>query len=294
MNSGYHPKPFIRGLWQTIQRGTVWTGEIRNRAKDDTIYWVDTTIVPLCDSSGTPYKYLAIRYDITDRKRAEAKLREQATLTRLGEMAAVVAHEVKNPLAGISGALQVIGSRMHPESGDRAVIGDIQARIDSLNEMVQDLLMFARPKPPTLGRVTLGALLDNTSSMLRRDPGLDVEVSIRGDNPTIRADGEQLQNVFFNLLLNAAQAMGGKGRIDVSVAPSDDGYRVSIADRGPGLDPAVSERMFEPFFTTKHRGSGLGLPTARRIVEVHGGRLIAQSRPGGGAVMVVSLPSANP
>ena len=294
VNSGYHPKAFIRGLWQTIKAGRIWTGEIRNRAKDGSVYWVDTTIVPLCDSSGTPYKYLAIRYDITDRKRAEAKLREQATLTRLGEMAAVVAHEVKNPLAGISGALQVISSRMPADSGDRAVIGDIQARIDSLNEMVQDLLMFARPKPPALAQVRLGSLLATTSSLLRRDPALDVEVSIRGENPTIRADGEQLQNAFFNLLLNAAQAMGGKGTIDVSVEPSGETYEVSVADRGPGLEPETLEKMFEPFFTTKHRGSGLGLPTARRIVEAHGGRLVGRPRPGGGAIMVVSLPAASP
>ena len=130
--------------------------------------------------------------------------------------------------------------------------------------------------------------------MLRRDPSLDVEVSISGENPTIRADGEQLQNAFFNLLLNAAQAMEGKGRIEVVVEQDSDGYRVTIADRGPGLEPDVSDKMFEPFFTTKHRGSGLGLPTARRIVEAHGGRLTAQPRQGGGAVMVVSLPSGRP
>ena len=294
VNSGFHPKEFIRGLWQTIGRGVVWKGEVRNSAKDGSIYWVDTTIVPFCDASGTPYQYLAIRYDITDRKRAEAQLREQATLTRLGEMAAVVAHEVKNPLAGISGALQVIGGRMPADSGDRAVIGDIQARIDSLNEMVQDLLTFARPKPPALATATIGSVLTSTSALLRRDPGLEVEVIIAGDNPTIRADGEQLQNVFFNLFLNAAQAMKGKGRIDVAVEPGGAGYDITIADRGSGLTPEVADKMFEPFFTTKHRGSGLGLPIARRVVEAHGGRLTARPRDGGGAVMVVNLPAAHP
>ena len=116
INSGYHPKEFFRTLWTTIGSGQIWTGEIRNRAKSGEIYWVDTTIVPFLDDRGKPYQYVAIRFEITERKRAEARLREQETLARLGEMAAVVAHEVKNPLAGIRGAVQVIGGRMAPEA----------------------------------------------------------------------------------------------------------------------------------------------------------------------------------
>src|SRR5215813_4949017 len=109
INSGYHSKEFIRDLWHTIANGRIWRGEIRNRAKDGTIYWVDSTIVPFLDERRMPYQYMAIRYEITDRKRTEETLREQAALARLGEMAAVVAHEVKNPLAAIMGALQIIG-----------------------------------------------------------------------------------------------------------------------------------------------------------------------------------------
>jgi PAS domain S-box-containing protein len=109
INSAHHPKAFFQKLWGTIARGDVWSGEIRNRAKDGSLYWVDTTIVPFLDDQGRPHQYMAIRFEVTERKRAEAQLREQETLARLGEMAAVVAHEVKNPLAGIRGALQVIG-----------------------------------------------------------------------------------------------------------------------------------------------------------------------------------------
>src|ERR1043166_2290559 len=119
INSAFHPKEFIRHLWTTIASGKVWKGELRNRAKDGSIYWVDTTIVPFLNTAGKPYQYMAIRYEITDRKRTEKLLQEQAALARLGEMAAVVAHEVKNPIAGIRGALQVISSRMAPELRDR-------------------------------------------------------------------------------------------------------------------------------------------------------------------------------
>src|SRR5262245_17687426 len=112
INSAYHPKAFIRDLWHTIARGEIWRGELRNRAKDGSLYWVDTTIVPLLDPAGKPRQYLAIRSEITQRKLVEDQLREQASLTKLGELAAIVAHEVRNPLAGIRGSLQVLESRL--------------------------------------------------------------------------------------------------------------------------------------------------------------------------------------
>ena len=104
INSALHAKEFIRNLWHTIANGRVWHGEIRNRAKDGHYYWVDTTIVPFLNERGKPYQYIAIRADITARKEAEERLTQQASLARVGQLAAVVAHEVKNPLAGIKGA----------------------------------------------------------------------------------------------------------------------------------------------------------------------------------------------
>src|SRR5207237_9616101 len=129
INSGFHPTEFIRDLWQTIAHGRVWHGEIRNRAKDGTFYWVDTTIVPLLDGHGKPYQYIAIRHDITERKLAEERLRHQEALARVGQLAAMVAHEVKNPLAGIKGALQIIMSRRPPGDSEVVVMRDISARI---------------------------------------------------------------------------------------------------------------------------------------------------------------------
>lgn len=291
INSGYHPKEFIRNMWVTIANGKIWRGEIRNRAKDGSFYWVDTTIVPFLDGRGKPYQYMAIRYEITDRKRAEDRLREQEALARLGSMAAVVAHEVKNPIAGIRGALQVIGARMAGDSRDKPVIGEIIARLDSLNRIVQDLLIFARPRELKAEPIDLKALMLSTVDLLKRDPALAAfHVSVSGDGAVVHADAEQLQLVFQNILMNAAQAMSCAGRVDVAIERSPDGWTISMADSGPGMPPEVREKVFEPFFTTKNRGTGLGMPIARRVVEAHGGRIGIDARPSGGTVVTISLP----
>jgi PAS domain S-box-containing protein len=292
LNSGLHPKDFIRGLWTTIARGHIWRGEIRNRAKDGSLYWVDTTIVPFLDAAGKPYQYMAIRYEITDRKASEKQLQEQAALARLGEMAAVVAHEVKNPIAGIRGALQVISSRMPPEQRDRAVMGDIIARLDGLNAVVHDLLVFARPRDLRTEPVDLAALLNSTVDLIRRDPTCAaIDVRIEGASGLVRADPAQLQLAFQNVLINAAQAMNGQGRVRVTLAASASRCRVSIADAGPGMPPDARQHAFEPFFTTKSRGTGLGLPIAKRIVEAHGGEIEIASPPAGGTVVTLLLPT---
>src|SRR5215212_6604809 len=159
INSAHHPKEFIRGLWRTIAQGQVWRGELCNRAKDGSIYWVDTTIVPLLNQDGKPRQYLAIRSDITQRKAAEQQLADQAALAQLGQLAAVVAHEVRNPLAGVKGSLQVLRSRPAIDAGDKRVIEAMIARLDTLNSKVEDILRFARPRSPVLEAIEVRPVL---------------------------------------------------------------------------------------------------------------------------------------
>jgi PAS domain S-box-containing protein len=294
LNSSFHDKDFIRSLWRTIAQGHVWRGELRNRAKDSTLYWVDTTIVPFLNEHGKPWQYMAIRYDISERKRQEERLREQAALARVGEMAAVVAHEVRNPLAGIRGALQVIGSRLPAASQDASVLKDVLLRIDSLNGIVDDLLQFARPRQLRLTPLAIGAFMADAAAWLKQDHSMGlVEIDVEPSDVIIEADPDQLRLVFTNLLLNAAQAVQQRGRITIAFDVQGEACAVSVRDSGPGIPEEVRTRVFEPFFTTKHRGTGLGLPTAKRIVEMHGGTIDVTCPGEGGTVVTVVLPIAS-
>jgi PAS domain S-box-containing protein len=292
LNSGLHPVEFFKEMYRTIANGGVWRGEIRNRAKDGTYYWVDTTIVPFLRDDGRPHQYLAIRYDITERKRSEAALRNQTALVQLGKMAAVVAHEVRNPLAGIKGAMQVLGRRLSETSAEYGVIVEVIKRIDTLNEIVDDLLQFARPHEPVLRAFAAATLVEETISLLREDPRFgEVVIGLDLEDATVIGDLEQLKLVILNLLINAAQAMGGRGTLRVFVRAIPGWHEVRIIDQGPGISPEARDHLFEPFFTTKHRGTGLGLATARRILEGHRGSIALEASAGGGTTAVVRLPA---
>ena len=291
INSGHHPKEFIRDLWRTIAGGHVWHGEICNRAKDGHLYWVDTTIVPFLNERGKPYQYIAIRADITARKQAEEQLARQAALAQVGQLAAVVAHEVRNPLAGVKGAIQILISRRQGDDPELPVMRDIVARIDSLSELINDLMLCARPRAPRLHATELRALVNDAITIARRDPGAEhVEITVDGAEMTAAVDAEMIRASVLNLLLNAVQAMAGRGRIAVALLRRNTTAEIGVRDSGPGIPPDIRDQVLEPFFTTKARGGGLGLPIAKRTAEMHGGALTLDCPPGGGTIVTLSLP----
>lgn len=291
VNSAYHPPSFIADLWRTIASGRVWHGEIRNRAKQGHYYWVDTTIVPFLNQAGKPYQYIAIRSDITARKEAEQQLTHQAALARVGQMAAVLAHEIRNPLAGIKGAIEVIMSRRRADDPERPIMRDIVNRIESLGELLNDLMVFARPRPPSFAPVPVSTLIHDAITLVRRDPvAAAVEMETTGADVTASVDAALIRATLLNLLLNAAQAMGGRGRITIALAADGERATLQVCDNGPGVPAELREEIFEPFFTTKARGGGLGLSIARRTAELHGGTLTLVCPEGGGTVVTLALP----
>ena len=309
LNSAHHPKAYIRELWRTIATGRVWRGELRNRAKDGTFYWVDTTIVPFLDERGKPEEYLAIRTDITERKHIEAQLRQRDTLAQLGQMAAIIAHEVKNPLAGISGAIQVISSRMSSESRDAQVLKEVIARIGSLNEVLGGLLEFARPPTPLARDTRLDDFVQPARVYLRDHPSYRfIRFSVSGEGVRITGDPTLLGRAVLNLVINAAQAherpvdsgppmgslAGEAPSIHVDVSARKGEVVIAVRDNGPGMDATVMAELFRPFFTTKVAGTGLGLSIVKQTAEAHGGRVEVQSEPGRTTFSVILPRPATP
>jgi PAS domain S-box-containing protein len=254
-HDGYLARYLATGVQKIIGIGR----EVTGLRKDRSTFPLHLSVGEMTVSGDR--KFTGILHDLSARVRIEEQLREQSTLARLGEMAAVIAHEVKNPLAGIRGAIQVIGGRLPAGSRDASMTKEIVARIDALNDLMKDLLLFARPPLPRLTAVEITRLVAATADLLKEDPALKgVRVEVDGSVPPIDADPELLKIVFQNLLMNGAQAMQGAGTIRVFVKTIDSSCHIVFSDAGPGIPEAIREKIFTPFFTTKARGSGLGLP----------------------------------
>lgn len=302
VNSGHHPKTYIRDLWRTIAQGRVWRGELRNLAKDGTHYWVDTTIVPLLRPDGKPEQYLAIRNDVTERKRVEALLRAKETMAQLGQMATVIAHEVRNPLAGISGAIQVIAGRLPQESREVQILRDVIDRVKNLDEVLTGLLDFARPRTPHPRPCSVRDIVEQASMFFRDTPTHQgIHFDIAGPDVKVHADPELLGRALLNLVMNAAQSIangprdekredGPLGHVRVEIVDKDLDVVIAVVDDGPGLAEGVEEHLFRPFFTTKVKGTGLGLAVVKQAVDAHGGRLEVSSRRGGETRFSMVLP----
>ena len=262
--------------------------EVQGRRKDGSTFPLHLSVGQIAIDG--EQRFTGILHDLSARVGLEEQLREQATLVKLGEMAAVIAHEVKNPLAGIRGAIQVIAGRA-PEGMPPQVLKEIVARIDALDQMMKDLLLFARPPKLNRVRTDVVPLVESTAGLLSQDPALrELDIEVAGNAPPVSADQDMLRIVFQNLMINSAHAMQGKGTIRVGVGAVDSACQITFTDSGPGIPADIRDKIFTPFFTTKSRGSGLGLPTTRRLVEAHGGRVAVECPPTGGTTVLVSLP----
>ena len=236
--------------------------------------------------------FTGILHDLSRRTELEDRLREATAMARLGEMAAVIAHEVKNPLAAVRGAIQVLGGRLPASASDAAIVKEIIARLDGLNDLIQDLLVFSRPPKPKLAMLDLNAQLSAIAALLKTDPAFaSLNIAIDAAVPPLAGDANLLNIVFQNLLINAAQAMQGKGTVTVKAHAASGWHEVLVRDEGPGIPAEIRADLFRPFKTTKARGTGLGMATAKRLVELHGGRIHVNCPPTGGTEITVQLPT---
>lgn len=244
------------------------------------------------DKSGKIVGRSAILRDMTKLKRLQADLVRSQSLAAVGELAATVAHEIKNPLAGISGAIQVISDAIPEGDHRREIVTEILAQVRRLDETVRDLLVFARPWTPEPQATDLVELVGRVTRILKQQERM-ASVALRFESPVsliLSADPRLLQEVFFNVLQNAVDAMPRGGQITVAIRESPGSALVRVSDTGTGIAPEHLPRLFSPFFTTKTRGTGLGLAISKRMVEAHGGRVDIDSELGKGTDVTITLP----
>lgn len=293
LNSGLHSKEFFKNLWKTIGSGQVWKGEIRNRAKDGSFYWVDTTIVPFLNENGKPYQYLAIRNDITEKKKSEEMLHRQDKLAAVGQLAAGVAHEIRNPLTSMKGYAEFL--QMDEQDPQRQEFLEIILdEIDRVNNIVEEFMVLAKPKAVELEEKNIIPIVQNVVSMLKfeaRKRNVKLEFDADEDIVQIECDENRLKQVFLNFIKNGIEAMPDGGDLMVTTEIQDENVLISIKDSGVGIPPETLKKIGEPFYTTKKNGNGLGLMVSFKIIESHNGKVYIESEQNKGTTFKILLPA---
>lgn len=293
LNSGFHSKEFFKELWRTIGSGNVWKGEIRNRAKDGSLYWVDTTIVPFLNDKGKPYQYLAIRNDITERKRQEEVLHRQDKLAAVGQLAAGVAHEIRNPLTSMKGYAEFLQlDEKDPERME--FLNIILDEIDRVNSIVEDFMVLAKPKAVELQEKNVVPVIKDVISLLEfeaRKKNVRLHLDCNQEIIQIECDENRLKQVFLNFIKNGIEAMPNGGDLHVKTTIEHGNVQIAIQDTGVGIPKEKLKKLGEPFFTTKKNGNGLGLMVSFKIIESHNGKVFVESEPNKGTTFNILLPA---
>jgi PAS domain S-box-containing protein len=308
INSGWHSKEFMRDLWTTIGRGKVWKGEIRNKAKDGSFYWVDSTLVPFLDADGRPRQYVAIRADITERKRAEEEIRqlnlqlEQRVAERTAELESFsysVSHDLRAPLRAIRAvagmAREELAGQLPAEAGLK--LDCIRENAEKMGRLMDGLLAVSRlsRQPLNKRKVSPAAIVARALKELQAEQAKRrVEISV-ANLPECEADPALLQQVFTNLISNALKYSRQRDPAVIEIgAGSENGLRVYfVKDNGAGFEKSQAHRLFGVFQrlhpADQFEGTGVGLAIVKRIIHSHGGRIWAEGEPGKGAAFYFTL-----
>ena len=311
LKSDEHPPGFFAEMWDAITAGKVWEGEIKNKTKDDSIYWVKTIIIPITDEKGIK-NYVSIQNDITKEKEIQERLlrmeddllqqnvtllseveKKSADLVKserlatIGTMASRVAHDLKNPLTIIHTYADMLTpeilAKLDPQ--DREKWFRLQTSVLDMNRIIEDVLDFARTTEIKKKKTSFLSVLRLALNHVKTTYG--IVINLPDGDVSLKCDPRKMEGVMSNLLNNAVHAVDGQGEVDVEMSSDSKNLTVKVKDSGPGIPEKDLEKIFEPMFTTKTTGTGLGLVICKSIVEQHGGTLSVSNKP---TTFTITLP----
>jgi PAS domain S-box-containing protein len=276
-------------------RGEVRSHQTERLTKDGKRIQVIFTRTAIRDDTGNLIGSSAVLKDVTTYRNLERQLADTEHLATLGELSAGLAHEIKNPLAGIKGAIDIIRDSIPVTDIHREILGDVLHEVNRIDKIVRDLLTYAKPKPPSHSDIRLPELAARILAMVRqssKNESLSIKLEAAPAIPAFTGDETQLEQVLLNLLLNAQNAVRGAGHILVRIAHDveEGALRIDVQDDGVGIPEEIRKKIFHPFFTTRVDGTGLGLATCLKNVQYHGGTIDVQSEPGRGTKFTVTIP----
>ena len=287
------PNELLKENRSKVDEGKAWKGEICHVAKDGKEYWVDTTIVPFQSLEGKTTHFLSLSHDITERKRSEELLHQQDKLAAVGQLAAGVAHEIRNPLTSMKGYTEFLHSE-EQDSNHIEYFEIILDEIDRVNQIVEEFLVLAKPQSVHLETKNIIPIIRNVLSLMEfdaRKKNVTFYFDSVNEQILVRCDENRLKQVFLNFVKNGMEAMPNGGNIKVSTELKDSEVQISIEDTGVGIPPERLKKLGEPFYTTKKTGNGLGLMVSFKIIEGHKGRIIVESEVNKGTTFNIVLPA---
>lgn len=284
LRSRHSSQQMYERMWSDITTKGFWRGEMINKTKEGKEIPLVLTITTVRGADGENLGYISNAVDVSDLRGLQARVADAETLARIGEMAAVVAHEIRNPLGSIVMAANQLASGRLPADDQKLVHDVLNTESRRLNETLTNFLSYARPRELKLQRLDLDALVGEVARMVQTNPdlarGLTFALELGGARDA-QVDGDQIRQVVWNLTLNAVQAMNGRGTLTWRTGASDSELFIEVRDTGPGLSAKAKAGLFKPFHTTKKQGTGLGLAIADRVARAHAGRVDVDSAPGG-------------
>ena len=293
LHSNYYTQQLLGEIGDTVGKGKAWKGEICNVTKDGDEYWLDTTIVPFQSAEGKAMHYLSLSHDVTERKKTEELLHQQDKLAAVGQLAAGVAHEIKNPLTSMKGYTEYL--QLDEQDPNRLeYLEIIMDEIDRVNQIVEEFLVLAKPQSVQLETKNIIPIIQNVLLLMEfdaRKKNISFYFESDQDLILVRCDENRLKQVFLNFVKNGMDAMPDGGNIKVRTELKEGEVQISFEDTGVGISPERLKKLGEPFYTTKKKGNGLGLMVSFKIIEGHKGRVIVESEVDKGTTFNIVLPA---